>query len=863
MADAQGAPPSIPFWRGEAPARTEELSLEVSTLRSRVVRDLEAGVDSQEWLRSEGALCASSSRQLVAYVRSQLESTGVVPGSNDLVIERFFDESGGTQLVLHCPLGGRINRALGLVMRKRFCRSFDFELQAAASDDAVLLSLGAQHAFPLESTTSLLAPAGARRAIEAALLTSPLFTTRWRWNVTRSLVLARRRRGKRVPPPILRMRADDILASVFPAQTGCQDNHTAPIEIPEHPLVSQTVHDCLHEAMDVDGLDELLEAVARGDVRLHFRDTCEPSAFSHEILNSRPYTFLDDAPLEERRARAVSVRRGLPASSRDLGRLDPDAIAMARLGAWPSPRDAVEVHDALLSLVAVRMNDAPDWSGWCAELVSAGRATTVTTACGARLWLAAESLGAVEALWPGAVVAPPVELPAALRNEPRSLHQLAKDLVRGHLESLGPIRVADLAERTALSVGAVRVAVAALEGDGVVMRGHFSEPNGVEEVIERRVLARIHRDTMDRLRQAIEPVSESDFARFLLSWQHVSPDSRLVGAVGVLEVITQLQGYELPATDWERHVLPARVDGYLPQWLDQLCLGGEVVWGRLRGPRGRLDGSGRAAGATAQTPLTLGRRRDLSWLLSGRLAADPESVVAPGGVAADLLRVLADRGALFVDDLVHSSGRLKSEVEEGLRELVARGLVTADGFAALRDLVDSTRRRRRSSRRRGGTPGCGPGGRWGCLRLGNGDQSDDPEEVARWWARQILHRWGVVFRDLMARETSLPPWREVLRALRDLEIRGEIRGGRFVSGVYGEQFALPEAVVALRAMRARSVAGEQTVVNSSDPLNLVGIITPGARVPVGHAASVLWRGGVAECREPGIVRGGLHDTAAH
>jgi ATP-dependent Lhr-like helicase len=846
VVDANGAPPTVPFWLGEAPARTAELSAEVSALRAEVAERLDdAGVIP--WLEAETGLDAGGAEQLVRYLAAGRATLGVVPTAADLVFERFFDEAGGMQLIAHMPLGGRINRAFGLALRKRFCRSFDFELQAAASDDAVVLSLGPQHSFPLEAVKGFLSPATVRETLAQALLLAPAWALRWRWNAGRALVLLRQRGGRRVPPPIQRMEADDLLAALFPALAACQENVTGPIELPDHPLVRQTVHDCLTEATDADGLVTLLEAIAAGDVRTHFVESSEPSPFAHEILNSKPYTFLDDAPLEERRTRAVTLRRGLPEHARELGRLDPAAVASVREEARPEPRDAEELHDVLLQLVAAEPE--PAWEAWFAALVATGRAATVATDGGSR-WLAAEARATVGALFPDGPVTPEPKLPPWLAERPAPTpEEAAKETVRGHLSACGPVTAAALARRAALDAGTVEVALAALEAEGFVLRGRFSGVD-TEEFCERRLLARIHRGTLDRLRREIEPVSAQDFVRFLLRWQHVAPNTQLEGRRGVLAVIEQLQGFELAAGAWEESVLPTRIASYRGEWLDDLCLSGELAWARLT-PREVEDGDDReSAGRGGLVPsratrLSFATRAALPQLLAA--CRGDEQPLEPGpGPARDLLELLRSRGALFQQELVAQSGRLPIEVEEGLWDLVARGLVNADGFAGVRQLLnarDRSARRAASRRPRRRIRGARAEGRWALVP--GALPAADPEARAEAVAERLLARWGVVFRDLLARESLAVPWRELLWALRRMEARGHVRGGRFVTGFVGEQYALPGAVDALRQVRRRERTGETVRLSAADPLNLTGIVLPGPRIPALRGRTVVYRDGLS------------------
>ncbi len=871
VVDAQGAPPSVPFWLGEAPARTAELSMEVSELRAHLdaflTRDDAAG--AMAWLESECGLGGVAAAEIAGYLGAARLALGVLPTQRDLVFERFFDESGGMQLVIHAPFGGRINRALGLALRKRFCRRFDFELQAAASDDAVVLSLGPGQSLPLEDVPSFLTARTAPETLAQALLVSPMFQVRWRWNLGRALVILRQRGGRRNPPPIQRMEADDLMVAVFPALAGCQENAAAgPVEIPEHPMVRQTMYDCLHEATDVDGLVALLEGIEAGQVRPRFVDSAEPSALAHEILNGKPYTFLDDAPLEERRTRAVALRRGLPDSARELGRLDPDAIARVRDEARPDPRDAEELHDTLLGLVVMR--PAPDCSTWFDQLVRDGRAARAETLEGP-LWLATERRSFVEALFPGAPIEPDVRLPAGRLRPSEAVDEeaAAVAVARGHLAAVGPATASELAARTCLTATAVTAALAKLEAEGFALRGRFDPgQSGRDEAVEfceRRLLARIHRYTTERLRREIEPVTAQDLMRFLFRWQHVAPESQMEGRRGLLAVVEQLQGFEVAAGSWEEAVLPARVAAYRPEWLDDLCLSGEVVWGRLATRAGNGAGPESATGDEAAgrggavpsraTPVSFALRDNLAWLLrAARGSAEP---VVPGeGAARDVLQALRTRGALFYNDLVAATGRLRVEVEEGLWDLVSRGLVTADGFGSVRALLTA---RERWAKRAARLPGgrrlrwgarevvVGAEGRWSLLLSPSpvdGDNAGDLETLADAVAEQLLARWGVIFRDLAMRESLGLPWREILWALRRMEARGTARGGRFVTGFVGEQYALPEAVESLRQTRRRERSGEIVRIAAVDPLNLTGILTPGPRVPALRGNVVVYRDGL-------------------
>jgi ATP-dependent Lhr-like helicase len=861
VVDAQGAPPSVPFWLGEAPGRTVELSEEVCALRKAVAGCLGTGgpAEAAAWLQAECGIGTDTAEVITAYLGTALAQLGLLPDMDTIVLERFFDDSGGMQLVGHAPFGARLNRALGLALRKRFCVTFDFELQAAASDDAILLSLGPQHSFPLERVPRFLASRTVEGVVRQAVLTSPMFAARWRWNLNRSLAVLRMRGGKKNPPAIQRMESDDLMAAVFPTLAACQENVApGPLEIPDHVLVRQTLDDCLHEAMDIDGLAELVGRIESGQVTVVVRDTTEPSVLAHEILNGRPFTFLDDAPLEERRSRAIPLRRGLPVEPRELGRLDADAIARVASQVQPDPRDANELHDLLMTLTAVRPD--ADWQPWFEELAAGRRAVCVSGPAGV-FWSAVERRPAIEVLFPDAAVAP--DHPCPVPGDPPDPDAAAASMLRGHLDCRGPSTVADLAHATGLPPAGTEIALARLEEEGFAIRGRFTRaargPGGDEEFCARRLLARIHSYTRQRQRREIEPVTARDFMRFLLRWQHVAPGTQLEGRLGVLSAIEQLQGYELAAGAWENAVLATRVQGYRREWLDEVCLSGQVVWGRLSVRDAEPDPVPKRSGLVPSraTPITLAIRDDLPWLL--RAARGDLAPAEPGpGRTQDVIDALRRHGALFRPDLASVTGRLPGEVEEALWDGVARGLITADGFRAVRSLLQrsSARRAPRASGLRGlrqgrSRPGTGSAGRWSLLPVPAA--GTDPDELAEAVAEQLIVRWGVVFHDLLARENLSVPWREILWALRRMEARGTIRGGRFVAGFSGEQFAHPDAVDVLRSVRKQRLTGETVQISAADPLNLTSVVLPGPRIPAIPSGTVTYLDGAVG---PGAVASG-------
>ncbi len=802
VADAKGAPPTIPFWLGEAPARSDELSKAVSDFRD--------AATSADWVVAETGMSAGPAQDIVNYLTDARNALGAMPTQDTIILERFFDESGGMQLILHAPFGSRINKAWGLALRKRFCRQFNFELQAAATEDAVLLSLGPQHSFPLADVFRYLHPATARDVLVQAMLAAPVFQTRWRWNTTISLAIPRNRGGRKVPPPLQRAMADDLMAAVFPDAAACPENLAGDRELPDHPLVNQVVRDCLEEAMDFDGLTRVLTRIHAGEIECIARDTTEPSPLAHEILNAKPYAFLDDAPLEERRTQAVMTRRS---TSNDLGALDPNAIERVRDEARPDPRDADELHDALLTFGFLLEGevDAPELF---TELAASRRATFVQhrqeclchiqqhscpihesqpqksrtnvaqtlLSVPAGTWVAAERLPELLAIHP--TITPDITAPTSRIREWQREDALV-EIIRGRMSLLGPTTAPELAASINIDEKDADAALLKLESEGAILRGSFTRRETAIEWCDRRLLARIHRYTLNRLRAEIEPVTAADFMRFLFSWQHVAPSSRLTGIDGLSAVINQLDGFEIPANAWEKHILPQRIDRYEPSLLDTLCFSGEAGWARLTTGVALFPRQHTAAWLT-ENPATLSER------------------------AQHLLDTLRTRGASFSRDLGDT---------EGLDELANAGLITSDGFIG-----------RKPER----------AGRWAILTA-----DIDREEAVETQARALLKRYGVIFRRLLTREPNAAPWRELARVYRRLEARGEIRGGRFVTGMSGEQFALPEAVETLREIRRTPPDGHLTVISACDPLNLIGILTTTDRIRAIAGTRIAYRDGIA------------------
>jgi ATP-dependent Lhr-like helicase len=851
--DAKGQPPSIPFWLGEAPARTDELSAAVSRLRSEIEALLgeitaESVARAIDIVEERYFLPRPAAHQMVEYLAGAKAVLGKLPTLDTLIFERFFDESGGMQLIIHAPFGARINRAFGLSLRKKFCRTFNFELQAAATEDAIVLSLGETHSFELASVARFLNSKTVEDTLIQAMLDSPMFTARWRWNASISLAIRRSSGGKRTPPQIQRMASEDLIAVLFPDQIACAENLSGPREIPDHPLVKQTLRDCLHEAMDIDGLKRLLTGLETGAVQVIARDLPTPSPLASEILTARPYSYLDDAPLEERRTNAVAQRRWLdPETAGDMGKLDPAAIATVREQAWPEVTNADELHDAMHAMGVITQEEGgrSGWERHLEELIATNRATRLS-AQGRVFWVCAECLPLIRAVYTDASLSPPVSPPIEKANRQWQREEAITDLVRGRLQGLGPVTVRDLVATLGLSPAEVGVALVELESEGFVLRGRFTGESITPEALregeaslewcERRLLARIHRYTIKTLRAEIEPVSGADFMRFLFDWQGITRDPRPEGVESLDAVIKQLEGFEVPAAAWESDVLATRLNDYDPHWLDSLCLSGRALWARLQPAKSMT------AAPVRTTPIALVTRRH--WNLWNQLAAAPRDEMQLSHGARALFDFLREHGASFFDDMVTGTRLLRSQAETALGELVSAGLVNSDSYSGLRALLIPSDKKRQlvARRRRVALFGLEDAGRWSLIRKGQlADEAAALEQVAE----ILLRRYGVVFRRLLEREADwLPPWHTLLRVFRRLEAQGRIRGGRFVAGVSGEQYALPDAVSAMRTVRKKESRGEFVSLSAADPLNLTGIVTPGTRVPALTNNRVLYRDGV-------------------
>ena len=871
--DAKGQPPNIPFWLGEAPGRTNELSVAVSDLREAIDRELERGRQQTiDWVSTHYALESSAATQLVNYLAATKMALGVIPTQKNIVFERFFDEVGDMHFVVHSPFGSRLNRAWGLSLRKRFCRKFNFELQAAALEDTIVLSLSSSHSFPLLEVANYLHAKTVREVLTQAVLAVPMFPTRWRWNATISLAVQRFRAGRRNPPYFQRSDAEDLMAILFPDQIACGENITGDREVPDHPLVAQTLKDCLYEAMDIVGLEALLQRIQEKDVSITACDLTSPSPLAAEVLTAKPYAFLDDAPAEERRTMAVQSRHFLdPADAVDLARLDQQAIEQVCKEAWPVVRDADELHDALMVLGFITKEEGHSstntvsWQRSFQQLEKESRATTLSVDNHTKLWIAAERLHEFKALLPAAtfnIKIPELRRGGAIVQEQIDKQEALLAVIRSRLEGLGPVTIKQLAKPLKMSESAVEACLLALEQEGFVIRGVFTGVNA-QQWCERRLLARIHRYTIHRLRGQVEPVSLSDYMRFLFYWQGLTDKGE--GLESLNTRLQQLEGFSISAAAWEKDIIPARLHLYTANMLETLSLTGRISWLRLPTSKLTKQTGQQKRSPVAQSPIAIIQRENTDqWQLLYPLIDEKTLPLSP--YAKKIMETLHQQGAMFFMDLVKNSGILRTQVEDALGELVNWGLVTADSFAGLRALITPSAKRPRFAGRRGRPGGSlspfDHAGRWSLLQQDESNQNqDEPKEPnLDFIARILLKRYGVVFRKVLERESGLPPWRELLRVYWRLEARGEIRGGRFVQSVSGEQFALPEAIGSLRKIRNKKDDNDMIAISASDPLNLQGILLSGNKIPISANNKVVYQNGkvVAMLDKQGVHF--LHDV---
>ena len=845
--DAHGLPPTMPFWFGEAPGRSDELSLAVSRLNAAAEAHLIDPEDPEDCdparvpilarsLAEALPISAVAAEQLAQYLGAARAALGGLPTHEQIIFERFFDEVGDTHLVIHSPQGSRINRAWGLALRKCFCRSFNFELQAAALEDSIILSLGPTHSFPLGDVAQFLKSASAREILIQALLDAPMFASHWRWNASTALAIRRRNGDRRTPPQIQRSQGEDLLATVFPDQLACLENIAGDRQIPEHPLVQQTIEDCLTQVMDIDGLLAFLRRLEAGDIRVLSRDLSAPSPLSDAVLTAKPYAFLDDGDAENRRTAAVKTTRLMDVdTAAGLARLEPAVITEVLNEVFPAVADADELHDALAVYGALSSAELqrchPQATELMADLAAQGRACELRLP--QPLWVAAERLAQWQRLHPQAASVPAI----AAVGRAEGFEAALTELLRARLELMGPVTEAELAALMQLDAGAVSGALLQLESEGAVMRGDPTG-SGEERWCERRLLARMRRMGRERKRASVSAVSPAQFMRFLFRWQglqRADDDPRKEGIEGLQATLSQLEGCAAPSAAWEELILPARIRHYSAQHLDQLCSSGQIAWCRAGS---RSD----ASAPVKSTPILFAARQSLAQWQPRR---DSDSLNGLSPRARRVLDSLQAYGASFIEDLAEDCGLLQTEVEDALAELVSRGLISSDAFAGLRALINRAAADKR--RRRRTAPQLASGGRWAPLRkarpsTASAGLADPAVEHA---ARVLLQRYGVVFRALLQRESQLPSWRELFYVYRRLEARGEVLGGRFVQGFSGEQFASAEAFASLKRVPDQLVRDEFVSLAAVDPLNLVGVLLPGEKVPAVAGNRILFEGGRA------------------
>jgi ATP-dependent Lhr-like helicase len=847
--DAHGQPPNIPFWLGDKPGRSDELSTAVSRLRTEIEEQLDELTPAEvvDGLCKEG-ITRIAALQLVEYLHASLSALGCLPTQDRIVMERFFDDTGDMHLVVHAPLGSRLMRAWGLALRKRFCRQFNFELQASALEDSLILSLGETHSFEIADVAAYLKAETVRDVLIQALLDAPMFELRWRWNATIALAVQRMRNGKKIPPQWQRNQAEDLVAVVFPDQIACFENIRGSREIPDHPLVNQTIGDCLTEAMDIDGLERLLTRMAAGDIEVKCLDLVGPSPLSREIINARPYAFLDDGDAENRRTRAISQDPDDLSSAATLSIISVEAQQQVRDEAWIQPRNADELHDGLLQLGFLThkelcdgnsssgaAGDSARWNSWFSALAEDFRACSVRTVKNGsknHWWVASERLPEWLLLHPDSEFSPD---PTSLLPEGDDFEHVEAlaNLLRSRMSGLGAVSRSQLATDFGLDEDNMQAALLGLQNEGfaILMQEIASE----NLWCERRLLARIHRYSREQRRRAVKPVSPAAFMNFLVHW-HALDDA----GSDLDQALSMLQGWSAPAAIWEYALLAARCGDYSPEQLDQRFLSGQLAWFRP------VAVSEPSCTIVSATPLAIVPRVDVAqWL---QRMPDSEAVQDSSGEKVRSL--LQNNGAMFTSDLEQHSGLLRPQLEQALKTLVAAGAITADAFSPVRWLLRPEAQKLRRSRKAKHHAVNLPVGRWSlpCSGISNDQATGNGQQRLAVICHSLLRRYGVVFRAVIQRETLLPPWRELLHYLRRMEDRGEVRGGRFVDGFSGEQFALPEALGLLRQPGGGDGSPEFAVISACDPLNLGGLIVPGAKTPAVPGNRILLENGLPVAR---------------
>ncbi|HLW71299.1 MAG TPA: hypothetical protein VKS22_11830, partial [Candidatus Binataceae bacterium] len=872
---APGMAPSLPFWQTEAGGRSAALSAEVSGLRLEIATRLmtpnadhaatkplsaernaapsPAECAAAQWLERECKLEPAAAAQAVAYIRRGMAALGALPGEHTLVVERFFDGLGGTQIVIHAPFGIRLNRALGLALRKRLCQTFDFEIQASAIDDAVLLALNSRHSFPLEQILSMITSRSARTTLTQALLDAPMFEVRFRHVATRALSILRSSQGRKIPAWIQRLRTQELITALFPGRNACFENRPIKVELPDHFVVNEAMRECLTETADIECLEQLLRGVEDGSIRTVFVDSTAPSVFAHRILLAWDYSFLDDGERANRRSRTVTMNRAMAEDvfrTEDLAELlAADAIERVAAeidGRAPNARarnpdelaELIRAH-GFLPLAGVSDRVAADGSIILAGLEQQARVIRAILAPDApEVLLTREDVGLFAAAYPNAtaLAAPPSP------SEAFEIDSAREEVVRRALAISPPATPNELARLLWLPPAAIAQALAALEAKGAVFRGHFTprpEANGVgeqdatEEWCDRYVLERIHRQTLNKLRAEVEPCADHEFAAFRLTWNHCGAARLDPGPDSVRAVIEQLAGLAYPPEYWESAILPARIRDYRPEHLDLLCLSGEFAW--LAAPM--EDDASPAEQFPTRVAFVARRAAQLA----------PRELPPLSDADAQLLATMRDHGAQYLDQIADHANLPERDVLAGLWRLAAAGAVSNDSFAPLR-LIAAEPEAARTLARNGAAHvptrhdaavrarlKSSLSGRWSLAASAHPAGELKHEATAadrvRDLAAVLLTRHGILAREMLALEQFDLTWRELAFALRRMEYAGLIRRGWFVRALSGEQYATPEALATLHAIRAGQVDDNTcAVMNALDPANPFGVLLPGCGV---------------------------------
>ncbi len=796
--------PTIPFWIVDVPGRTDALSAAVSSLHELYVKTGDAQRFALQ-VCDETGLAPAWVLPLADYYREASESLGSLPTQSTVILERFFDEVKNCHIVLHAPFGAQVNRAWGLALRKRFCRQFNFELQAAANDNAIILSLSHTHSFVLPDVFRYLASASAQDVLTQALLDAPMFEVRWRWNASRALAILRRNMRGKVPAQWQKSGAQDLVALLFPDQIACAENLSGPRAIPDHPLVKQTVTDCLNEAMDASGFLRVLKGLESGTIETRSKDSAAPSAFAHEIISARPYAFLDDAPLEERRTRAV--RTDVEARAGD--EISDATIAAVRAETLYPARNEYELYDLLTQFAVVPADEisALGFASSIDSLVARGKAVLQRLG-------PAESEEAARLYYTSAdreILVHEVYGP----NEGASGEQrdhATQSLLLAHLELLGPATIEYLTMRLALSASRIEIALLALENQGAVFQ---LNRGGTVFFTERSFYQRLQH--YGRRRSVQKRVNPAEYLMFLQHWQSVTEP--MTGQHALIKVLRQLQGVALSHDEWTR-ALALRISDFSERMLEDVLLGGEFFWWRPA-----------IAGAASRSVTARTRYMLLSREMWRVLAPSAPEINALSADARRVFDFLFSNGASFLHDIhaghndrsAPTSQKLFSEQTlRGVRELIAQGLVTSDQFFSLRRLAPRAAKRMRFAPRL--VDPQFPSGRFSLVRFRGGEADEDAR--LRALAEMLLARHGVVYRYAAENDFFKAPWPRLVRTLRLMEMAGQVRSGRFIDELWGEQFADPAAIHGLEAAHG----APYKEVTPHDPISQVraGLVKIGA-----------------------------------